>query len=273
MTGGRPGSWSSWPTPTMPTSARRRPRPPGSTPARSAGSCAARAATRAARIPTLDPLVLAALREPEQRAAADIVGYAGHHLPPPARRRAGQRPGPARAARPRDPHVPARRGPGHRPGDPLLPRRRRQPHRPPRRRHGRGRCRLPGRPQPDGLPVAGEGGPRVAHGPPAVPVLAERTERLGRRARPSGGRSTPCGPTPARSSSPRSSTRGSAKWTAEAGARSASPAAEAFRLIVLDDDEDEGRRRRRSRCRRRPRRWPRALGRPTHGPVERFARD
>ena len=36
-------------------------------------------------------------------------------VPPPARRRAGQRPRPARAARPRDPDLPARRRPRHRP--------------------------------------------------------------------------------------------------------------------------------------------------------------
>ena len=42
-----------------------------------AGSCAARAATRAREDPETDPLELAALREREQRAAAAVVGYAG----------------------------------------------------------------------------------------------------------------------------------------------------------------------------------------------------
>ena len=67
--------------------------------------------------PDADPLELAALRETEQRAAAAIVGYAGVTLPAPARRRARQRPRPARAARPRDPDLPARRGPRDRSRD------------------------------------------------------------------------------------------------------------------------------------------------------------
>ena len=92
---------------------------------RRAGSCAARAATRAARTPTPTRSSWPPCARREQRAAAAIIGYAGVTLPPPARRRAGQRPGPARAARPRDPDVPAGRRPRHRPRDGLLSRRRR----------------------------------------------------------------------------------------------------------------------------------------------------
>ena len=119
------------------------------------------------RGPDADPLELAALRETEQRAAAADRRLRGCHLPPPAGRRAGQRPRAARAAGPRDPDLPAGRGLRDGPGDALLRRRRRQPHRPPRRRHRRGRRRLSGGAQPDGLPGAG-----------SVGLAAHRVRRL-----------------------------------------------------------------------------------------------
>ena len=81
-----------------------------------------------------DPLELAATREAEQRAAADVVGLCRDLVPPPARRRARQRPRAARAARARDPDVPARCRAGGGPGDAVLRRRGREPHRPPGRR-------------------------------------------------------------------------------------------------------------------------------------------
>ena len=62
--------------PTTPTTDRPRLPRSGSTPARSAGSSAVPAAN-SGEDPDHDPLALAAAREAEQRAAADIVGYAG----------------------------------------------------------------------------------------------------------------------------------------------------------------------------------------------------
>ena len=93
------------------------------------------------------------------------------HVPSPARRGARQRPSPARAARPRDPDLPARRCPRHRPRVALLRRRWHQPHRPSGGRDGRGRRRLPGGPEPDGLPVAGSERPCGPPGPAALPLL------------------------------------------------------------------------------------------------------
>ena len=130
-----------------------------------------------------DPLELAALREAEQRAAADVVGYAGHHVPPPARRRPGQRPRAARAARPRDPDLPARRRARRRPGDDLPRRRRRQPHGPPGGGPRGGRRGLPGGAQRDGVPVARPRRPRAAHRPAALPVLVEPRRRPGSTSR------------------------------------------------------------------------------------------
>ena len=216
--GDPPGSWSSPPTPTTPISGRPRPRRAGSTRAPSAGSCAARAATPAARTPTRDPLELAAEREREQRAAADDRRLRGRDVPPPARRRPRQRPRAARAARPRDPDVPARRGPRDRPGRRLLPRRRRQPHRPSGRRDGRGRRRLPGGAQPDGVPVArpspawtrtSSGGStssgRTSRPPASTYRDARPQDRRAARARR------------ARSTSRRSSTQRIREWAAEEG--------------------------------------------------------
>ena len=116
-TGGPTGSWSSPPIPTMPSSGRPGRRRAGSTRARSAGWCAARAATRAARTrtPTRSSWPPCARRSSGRRPRSSATPAC--QLPAPARRRAGQRPGPARAARPRDPDVPAGRRPGDRPGD------------------------------------------------------------------------------------------------------------------------------------------------------------
>ena len=159
----------------------------------------------------------------EQDARPRIVGYEGVDVPPPARRRARQRPGPARAARPRDPDLPAGRGPGDRPGGRLLPRRRREPHRPPRGRHGRGRRGLSRRPQPDGVPVARPVRARRPRGPAALPLLAERADRPRRRHR----HDRPEGRRAARPREPdqgarRSSTSGCASGRARRASRSAS---------------------------------------------------
>ena len=153
--------------------------------------------------PDADPLELAALRETEQQAAATIIGYAGRHLPPPARRGPGQRPAAARAAGPRDPDLPAGRGPGHGPGHALLQGRRDQPHRPSGGRDRRGRRRLPGGPQPDGLPVRspGPGWRRIASAGCTCsgPIGPTRGSTSAPR---STARSMRCAPTPARSTTP-----------------------------------------------------------------------
>ena len=94
---------------TTPTSARPEPRRAGSTRAPTGWLVCCTSGDAGGEDPDADPLELAALREREQRAAADVIGYAGvtflHH----ARRRARQRPRAARAARPRDPDLPAGR--------------------------------------------------------------------------------------------------------------------------------------------------------------------
>ena len=134
--------------------------------------------------PDADPLALAALRETEQRRRGRDHRLRRGHVPPPARRRPGQRPRPARAARPRDPDVPPGRRPRHRPGDDLLQRRRGQPHRPSSGGDGRRRRGLPGGPQPDGVPVAG---PVRAGRPPrpaALPVLVGPSRTPGSTSRP-----------------------------------------------------------------------------------------
>ena len=129
--------------------------------------------------PDLDPLALAATREAEQRAAAAIVGYAGvSFLHQPDGALANDLPlrellvREIRTFRPdavltQDPEVVVYPDGGD------------QPHRPPGRRHRRGRCGLPRGAQPDGVPVAGRGGPCPASGAPGVPVLDHRTDGLG----------------------------------------------------------------------------------------------
>ena len=168
--------------------------------------------------PDADPLELAALREREQRAAADDRRLRRRDVPPHARRRARQRPRPARAARPRDPDVPAGRGPRDRPDGrsstatagsttrttarpawpPSTP-----STRPPATRW-RSR-RWPGRAS-------------RRTGPAPVPVLAERAERPRRHhgdGRPQDRR--PRAPTRARSASRTSSAERIRAWAAEEG--------------------------------------------------------
>ena len=127
--------------------------------------------------PDADPLELAALREREQRAAADLIGYAGItflHQPDGALvNDLVLREQLVREIRTWKPDAVLATDPDGR----LLPRRRDQPHGPPRSRPGRGRRGLPGRAQPDGLPGAREGRAGGASGPTPVPVLAERAER------------------------------------------------------------------------------------------------
>ena len=107
-------------------------------------------------------------------------------VPARSRRCAGQRPGPPRAPRPRDPHLPSGRRPRDGPRDDLPWRPRREPHRPSRRGHGGGRRGLPGGAQPDGVPVARTRRPRGAPGPAAVPLLVEPPRCLDRRDRDAG---------------------------------------------------------------------------------------
>ena len=141
------------------------------------------------------------------------------HVPAPARRRARQRPRPARAARPRDPDVPAGRRPRDRPRDDLLQGRRDQPHRPPGRRDRGRRRRLPGGPQPDGVPVARPGRAGGPPGPPALPLLVGPERHLGRRlgdARSQDRRAR--ARMPARSTTPTALAERIRTWAAEEGA-------------------------------------------------------
>ena len=202
-TGGPTGSWSSSPTRTTPTSGRRRPPRldrPGL--ARLARLLHERRRGRRGRRRSIRSSS-SATREAEQRAAADVVGYAGRELPPPARRGARQRPRPARAARPRDPDVPARRDPVQRPGDALLGGRRGQPHattgRPASPRSTRSirppatRWRSRGS-SARAWPPTGSAGCTCSGPRRRTPGSTSR--------RPSSARSRRCGPTPARSSKP-----------------------------------------------------------------------
>ena len=239
--GGRPGSWSSPPTPTTPTSARPGPPPAGSTPARTGWLVCCTSGDQGGEDPDADPLELAALRETRAARGGRDHRLRRGDLPPPARRRARQRPRPARAARPRDPDLPARRGPRHRPRDDLLPRRRDQPHRPSRGRHRRGRRGLSGGPQPDGLPVARPRRPGGAQGPPALPLLVGRAATPGSTSRRrSSARSTRSRAHASQIHDPDGLAERIRTWAAEEGAPIGSAAAEALRLVVIDDDEDEG---------------------------------
>ena len=178
----------------------------------------------------------------EQRAAAAIVGYAGVtflHQPDGALANdLALREQLVREIRTFRPDAVLATDPD----DALLQRRRGQPHRPPRGRDRRRRRRLSGGPQPDGLPVPRPLGARGAQRPPAVPVLVGTSRRLGRRvgdARPQDRRAArPRQPDPRPRRADRADPRAGPPRRAS---RSASTAAEAFRLIVIDDDEDEGR--------------------------------
>ena len=148
-------SWSSRPIRTTPTSGRPGPPRAGSMPDRPAGSCAAPAATRAARTRMRTrwrwPPPAKPSSGPPPRSSA-TPGVTFLHQPDGAlandlalreqlvREIRTFRPG---------------RGPGHGSRDAVLPRRRREPHRPSGRRLRGGRCRLPGRAQPDGVPRPG----------------------------------------------------------------------------------------------------------------------
>ena len=170
-----------------------------------------------------DPLELGALRETEQQAAADVVGYAGVsflHQPDGAlandlalrellvREIRTFRPDAVLTIDPETifhddggvNHIDHRDG-----GD------------------GRGRRRLPGGPQRDGVPVARARRPRAVDGPPPVPVVVQQAHARGwtsRRA--STARSPPCARTRARSRSPTRSRAGSASGPATRASRSAS---------------------------------------------------
>ena len=107
-TGGPPGSWSSPPTRTTPSSGRPARPPAGSTQGSVGWLVCCTSGDQGGEDPDADPLELAALRETEQRAAAAVIGYAGVtflHQPDGALANDLR---PARAARPRDPDVPAR---------------------------------------------------------------------------------------------------------------------------------------------------------------------
>ena len=163
-TGGRPGSWSSSPTRTTPTSARP------ATAARwiDAGSegwlVCCTSGDQGGEDPDADPLELAALRETEQRAAAAIIGYAGVtflHQPDGALANdLALREQLVREIRTFRPDAVLATDPE----TIFYQRRRDQPHRPSGGRDRRRRRRLSGGPQPDGLPVAGPVGPRPPTG-------------------------------------------------------------------------------------------------------------
>ena len=192
--------------------------------------------------PDLDPLALAATREAEQRAAAEIVGYAGVTLPPPAGRRAGQRPAAPRAARPRDPDVPAGRGadPGPRG----------------HRLSGRAGSTTPTTGRPDWPPST------PSTRPPATRWPSRGWPAIGLAPAPGPPRSTCSGPTAPnawvdvsathrpedrRAAGPRQPDQGPGRACPPdrglGGRRRARrigvAAAEDFRLAIIDDDEDE----------------------------------
>ena len=105
--------------------------------------------------------------------------------------------------------------------------------------HRRGRRRLPGGPQRDGVPVARPRRPRAAQGPAPVPVLVGPADRLGRRQRDARSQdrraARPCQPDPqARASSRRGSASGRARRASAIGVE----AAEAFRVIVIEEDDE-----------------------------------
>ena len=170
-----------------------------------------------------DPLELAATREAEQRAAADVVGYAGIsflHQPDGAlandlalreqlvREIRTFRPDAVLAVDPETLFYDDER---------------REPHRPPGRGI-RGRRRgLSGGAQRDGVPVARARRPGAAHRPSPVPVLVGSPDGVDRRQRArSTARSRRSARTPARCAIPRSSSRASASGRRRRGPRSGS---------------------------------------------------
>ena len=203
-----------------------------------AGSCAARAATRAARTRT----PTRSSWPPSGRRSSG--GRRDHRLrrrdlPPPARRRAGQRPGPARAARPRDPDLPPGRGPRDRSRHGLLPcgGMNHTDHR------AAGMAAVdavyPAARNPMAFPVAGARRAGGAPGPADLSLLVGSGGHLGRRGRVDG--------TQARGPAAHASQIHDAvgletrirEWAAEEGGPMGAPPPKACGWFI-DDDEDEG---------------------------------
>ena len=87
--------------------------------------------------------------------------------------------------------------------------------------------------------LARAGWPRIASAACTSSGRASRTPGSTSPGR-SAARSTPCAPTRARSTTSRASTKRIRTWAAEEGEPIGTTAAEAFRVVVIDDDEDEG---------------------------------
>ena len=191
--------------------------------------------------PDADPLALAALREREQRAACAVIGYEGVtflHQPDGAlandlalREHAG----------PRDPDVPARCGPGDRPGGALLSRRRRsttrtiarpgsRPSTPSIRRPA---TRWRSRPWPGAAWPRTACGASTCSGRPGPNVRIDITATLERKIEALAAHASQI-------HEPAQLAERIRDWAAEEGAPVGVAAAEALRLIVIDDDEAEG---------------------------------
>ena len=190
--------------------------------------------------PDIDPLELAA--HPRARAAGRgrRRRLRGRDVPAHARRRARERPHPPRAPRARDSHLPPGRGPRDRSGERVSSRRRREPHGSPRCRLGRRGRRLPGRAEPDGVPVARERRAGEARRPAAVLLLDAPAQRLRRHLddrRPEARcPALPREPDPGlrggRAVDPRVVRRARAR-------RSASRTPTGFYSVVIDDDDED----------------------------------
>ena len=179
--------------------------------------------------PDIDPMALAALREDEQRVAADVVGYAGVtflHQPDGAldndlalrehlvREIRTFRPDAVLAT---DPEVVFYRDGGVNHAD--------------HRAAGMAAVDAvyPAARNPMAFPWLAQSGPRVAHRPPAVPLLAERPERPGRRhGHPRAQDRRARAPTPARSATRSGSRSGSASGRPRRASRSGRRPAEAL---------------------------------------------
>ena len=189
--------------------------------------------------PDIDPLELAAIREREQRAAAEVVGYEGVtflHMPDGAlvndlilrehlvREIRTFRPDAVLATDPEN----------------AFPRdARREPHGPPRRRLGRRDAVYPAARNPMAFPCARpRAGSRstASAGCTSSGRTAERVRRHHGDGRPEARR--PALPRRARSrTSPRSSS-GSREWSASQGKEIGVANADGFYLVVIDDDEE-----------------------------------
>ena len=94
---------------------------------------------------------------------------------------------------------------------------------------------------PMAFPSLARSGSRGARRPPAVPVLVEPCQRMGRHHDHAGSQDR--GPVRAPQPDPRSRgarRSGSARGRPRKASRSASTAAESLRVVIIDDDEDEG---------------------------------